>query len=99
MNEQATNQAEKAENGRGLSKIREGVVVSNKMDKTVVVAISQQILHPQYKKYIRRTRKCYAHDEVNQCGIGDRVRIVETRPLSKKKRWRVQEVVEKAVQV
>ena len=78
-------------------KTREGTVVSNKMDKTVVVSISRQVKHPQYDKFIRRTKKYVAHDEKNACNVGDKVRIVETRPLSKTKRWRVEEVVVKAV--
>lgn len=87
-----------SENKRGNSKVREGIVVSNKMDKTVVVAFQRQLKHHAYGKYIRRTVKFVAHDANNACGVGDRVRIVETRPLSKTKRWRVQEVVSKAVQ-
>ena len=87
------------ENSRGKAKFREGKVISNKMDKTIVVAITQKIMHPAYKKYVNRTRKYQAHDEQNQCGIGDTVRIIETRPLSKNKRWRVIEVLGKAVQV
>ncbi|MCC6221089.1 MAG: 30S ribosomal protein S17 [Deltaproteobacteria bacterium] len=82
---------------RGLSKAREGSVVSNKMDKTVVVAITAKVKHPVYGKYVKRTRKYFAHDVDNACQIGDRVRITETRPLSKNKRWRVQEILEKAV--
>lgn len=78
-------------------KVREGLVVSNKMDKTVVVAIVRQVKHAQYGKFIRSTKKYVAHDEENVCGVGDLVRIVETRPLSKTKRWRVQDVVVKAV--
>lgn len=82
---------------RGLAKSREGYVVSNKMDKSVVVAIVTPKKHPQYGKYVRRTKHYMAHDEKNECQEGDRVRIIETRPLSKNKRWRVQEIVEKAV--
>lgn len=81
---------------RGLSKSREGVVVSDKMDKTVVVAIGRRIQHPLYGKYVRRTTKYFAHDEKEQCSVGDTVRIVETRPLSRQKRWRVQEILTKA---
>lgn len=81
---------------RNLRKTRVGTVVSDKMDKTVVVAIADNVKHPLYKKIIKRTIKLKAHDEQNQCGIGDRVLVMETRPLSKDKRWRVVEIVEKA---
>lgn len=81
---------------RGKRKIRIGNVVSDKMDKTVVVAVETFITHPLYKKQIRKTTKFKAHDEENECGIGDRVRITETRPLSKDKYWRVINIVEKA---
>lgn len=73
-----------------------GVVASNKMDKTVVVSIQDRVRHPLYKKIIKRTVKYKAHDEKNECGIGDKVKIMETRPLSKEKRWRVVEIIEKA---
>ncbi len=82
---------------RNLRKTRVGKVVSNKMDKTVVVAIEDNVKHPLYKKIIKNTIKLKAHDEDNSCGIGDRVLIMETRPLSKDKRWRVVEIVEKAL--
>lgn len=81
---------------RGSRKTRVGTVVSDKMDKTVVVAVSRTTRHPLYGKIIRRTKKFKAHDEVNQCQVGDKVKIMETRPLSKDKRWRVTEVIEKA---
>lgn len=81
---------------RTLRKTRIGVVVSDKMDKTVVVAVERKVRHPLYGRIMRRTTRLKAHDEVNQCSIGDRVRIMETRPLSKDKRWRVTEIVEKA---
>lgn len=81
---------------RGNRKVRIGTVVSNKMDKTVVVAIETTVTHPLYKKQIKRTTKFKAHDENNECGIGDVVRIMETRPLSKDKRWRVTSIIEKA---
>ena len=77
-------------------KVRVGKVVSDKMDKTVVVAIADRVAHPLYKKIVGRTYKVKAHDENNQCGIGDTVKVMETRPLSKDKRWRVVEIVEKA---
>ncbi len=81
---------------RNLRKTRVGTVVSDKMDKTVVVSIVDNVRHPLYKKIIKRTIKFKAHDEQNTCGIGDRVLIMETRPLSKDKRWRVVEIIEKA---
>ncbi|NVM21847.1 MAG: 30S ribosomal protein S17 [Desulfobacterales bacterium] len=80
---------------RGLRKERVGTVVSNEMDKTVVVAIDRIVKHSVYKKYVRRRSKFVAHDEKNMCGVGDKVMIVEARPLSKTKRWRVREVLEK----
>ena len=81
---------------RNTRKTREGLVVSDKMDKTVVVAIEDRVMHPLYGKVIRRTSKYKAHDEQNACGIGDRVLIMETRPLSATKRWRVVEILERA---
>ncbi len=81
---------------RGFRKTRVGTVVSDKMDKTVVVAVVETFAHPKYKKTVRRTRKFKAHDENNECRVGDRVEIMETRPLSKEKRWRVVSIVEKA---
>ena len=81
---------------RNLRKTEVGRVVSNKMDKTVVVAIEDSVKHPLYKKVIKRTVKLKAHDENNECSIGDRVRVMETRPLSKEKRWRLIEIIEKA---
>ena len=77
-------------------KVRVGKVVSDKMDKTIVVAIADRVAHPLYKKIVGRTYKLKAHDENNTCGIGDTVKVMETRPLSKDKRWRVVEIVEKA---
>ncbi len=79
-----------------LRKVRVGMVVSDKMDKTVVIAIEDNVKHPVYGKIIKHTLKVHAHDENNTCGIGDKVKIMETRPLSKTKRWRVVEVIEKA---
>ncbi len=81
---------------RNLRKTRTGVVVSDKMDKTIVVAVKDNVRHPLYKKIMKRTVKFKAHDENNECGIGDRVLIMETRPLSKDKRWRLVKIVEKA---
>ena len=79
-----------------LRKVRVGMVVSDKMDKTVVVAIEDNVKHPVYGKIIKHTLKVHAHDEKNECGVGDKVKIMETRPLSKTKRWRVVEIIEKA---
>jgi small subunit ribosomal protein S17 len=81
---------------RNHRKLREGVVVSNAMNKTVVVEQKRRVTHPLYKRYITLTKKYYAHDENNECGVGDRVRIMETRPVSKMKRWRLVSVLEKA---
>ena len=81
---------------RNLRKTRVGKVVSNKMDKTMVVAIDDRVRHPLYKKIVNKTYKLKAHDENNECNIGDTVRVMETRPLSKDKRWRLVEIVEKA---
>ena len=81
---------------RSLRKTRVGRVVSNKMDKTIVVAIEDNVRHPKYGKIIKRTVKIHAHDEKNVCGIGDKVAVMETIPLSKTKRWRLVEIVEKA---
>ena len=81
---------------RNLRKTRVGKVVSNKMDKTVVVSIADNVRHPLYKKIIKRTVKLKAHDEGNVCNIGDKVEIMETRPLSKMKRWRLVEIIERA---
>ena len=78
-------------NVRGLRKIREGVVVSDKMDKSVIVEVSRTVLHPTYQKYVRKRTRFMAHDETNECKVGDKVRIVESRPLSRRKRWRIQE--------
>ena len=81
---------------RGYRKTRIGEVVSDKMDKTVVVAIKTKVRHPLYGKMVNRTRKFKVHDEKNECGVGDTVKIMETRPISKDKRWRLVEIVEKA---
>ena len=81
---------------RKLRKTRVGKVVSNKMDKTIVVAVVDHVKHPLYGKIVKRTYKLKAHDEQNECNIGDRVKVMETRPLSKDKRWRLVEVIEKA---
>ena len=81
---------------RNLRKTCVGMVTSDKMDKTVVVSVKDRVRHPLYKKIVNRTIKLKAHDELNECGIGDRVKVMETRPLSKDKRWRVVEIIEKA---
>ena len=81
---------------RNNRKVRRGTVVSNKMDKTITVAVKWKEKHPIYGKFVNKTKKYHAHDEKNECGIGDTVRLMETRPLSKMKRWRVVEIVEKA---
>ncbi|SHJ66384.1 small subunit ribosomal protein S17 [Dethiosulfatibacter aminovorans DSM 17477] len=81
---------------RGNRKVRIGKVVSDKMDKTIVVAVETFVSHPLYSKKVKSTKKLKAHDETNQCGIGDRVKVMETRPLSKDKRWRLVEIIEKA---
>ena len=81
---------------RNLRKTRTGRVISDKMDKTIIVAVEDHVKHPLYKKIIKRTYKLKAHDENNECGIGDSVKVMETRPLSKDKRWRLVSIIEKA---
>ncbi len=81
---------------RNLRKTRIGLVTSDKMDKTIVVSVIEHVKHPLYKKIIKRTYKLKAHDEENVCGIGDKVKVMETRPLSRDKRWRLVEIIEKA---
>ena len=81
---------------RNLRKERQGIVVSNKMDKTIVVAVKWKEKHPLYGKFVNKTRKFHVHDEKNECGIGDTVRIMETRPLSKTVRWRLTQIIERA---
>jgi small subunit ribosomal protein S17 len=88
--------ADETAEARGYRKTREGLVVSDQMDKTVVVAVEDRVKHPKYGKVLRRTKKYKAHDEQNECGVGDRVLLMETRPLSATKRWRVAEILEKA---
>ena len=84
------------EEKRNLRKDRIGVVTSNKMEKSIVVAVERRVKHPKYGKFVKKTSKFFAHDEKNECNIGDTVRIMETRPLSKLKNWRLVEIVEKA---
>jgi small subunit ribosomal protein S17 len=81
---------------RNLRKTRVGLVASDKMDKTIVVAVTEHVRHPLYKKIVKRTYKLKAHDENNECHIGDKVKVMETRPLSRDKRWRLVEIIEKA---
>ena len=81
--------------GRNLRKQREGIVTSNKMDKTITVEVQSRVKHPIYGKFVKKSSKLTAHDEQNQCDIGDLVRVMETRPISKNKRWRLTEIVEK----
>ena len=81
---------------RAARKVREGIVTSDKMDKTAVVTVTERVRHPKYNKTLQRAKKLYVHDESNDLNIGDRVRVMETRPLSKQKRWRVVEILEKA---
>ena len=95
MAESTTEQTEQTA-GRKDRKVREGLVVSDKMDKTVVVSVEDRRKHPRYGKVMRQTARLKAHDENNECGVGDRVQIMETRPLSATKRWRVTQILEKA---
>ena len=92
-NDDGTNDAAGTRNAR---KVREGLVTSAAMDKTITVTVTDRVRHAKYNKFILRTKKLYAHDEANDAGVGDRVRIMETRPLSKNKRWRLVEIVERA---
>ncbi len=91
-----TQQTETTAVERNLRKTRTGVVHSSKMDKTIIVTVERRVKHPIYGKFVKKTTKFHAHDEKNECGVGDVVRIMETRPLSKTKRWRLVEIVEKA---
>jgi small subunit ribosomal protein S17 len=81
---------------RNARKVREGVVTSSSMDKTITVTVVERVRHAKYNKFVLRTKKLYAHDEANDAGVGDRVRVMETRPLSKNKRWRLVEILERA---
>ena len=96
MTESTTTSATTDEALRNSRKVREGIVVSNKMNKTIVISIVERVRHPRYSKFVQRTKKLYAHDEANDAQIGDRVRVMETRPMSKQKRWRLVEVLERA---
>ena len=92
----STEMADTTEDARNSRKVREGIVVSDKMDKTAVVAVVERVRHGKYDKFVLRTKKLYAHDETNDVKVGDKVRVMETRPMSKSKRWRVVEVLERA---
>ncbi len=83
---------------RGRRKVRRGIVVSDKMEKTITVKVERKVLHPMYKKYIKRSKKFFVHDEENTARVGDFVEIVETRPLSKNKRWRIQSIITRSVE-
>ena len=96
MADETTNETETAEDRDNRRKVREGIAVSTKMDKTVVVKVVNRVAHPRYRKTLQRTSRFYAHDESNDVRPGDRVRIQETRPMSKLKRWRIVEVLERA---
>ncbi len=96
QNQQSEPQTQSTKPERGQRKVRIGRVVSNKMNKTIVVAIERKVMHPIYKKVYTRTTKVMAHDENNECNIGDIVKIMETRPLSRHKRWRLVEIIERA---
>jgi len=93
MSDPTTTEAGEA---RAARKVREGVIVSDAMDKTVVVAVIERVRHPRYNKFVQRTKKLYVHDETNDGNVGDRVRVMETRPLSRNKRWRIVEILERA---
>ncbi len=88
--------SETTEQTRAARKVREGIVTSSAMDKTVVVTVTDRVRHARYNKFVMRTKKLYAHDEANDAGVGDKVKVMETRPLSKNKRWRLVEIVERA---
>jgi small subunit ribosomal protein S17 len=96
MSETSSTTTTESDEKRGFRKVREGLVISDKMEKTVVVAVEDRVKHPLYGKVLRRTSKLKAHDEANEAGIGDRVLLMETRPLSATKRWRVVEILERA---
>ena len=95
-NESTESTTAETADARNARKTREGIIVSNKMDKTAVVAVVERVRHPKYGKFMMRTKRLYAHDEANDAHVGDKVRVMETRPLSKNKRWRVVEVLERA---
>ena len=92
----ATDTANEQTDARHARKVREGLVTSTSMDKTIVVTVTDRVRHAKYHKFVLRSKKLYAHDETNDAGVGDRVRVMETRPLSKNKRWRLVEIIERA---
>ncbi|MFZ1488453.1 MAG: 30S ribosomal protein S17 [Ilumatobacteraceae bacterium] len=92
---ETTNETE-TDTTRKVRKVREGLVVSDSMDQTVVVSVVERVRHPKYNKFVLRTKKLYAHDQANDANVGDKVRVMETRPMSKTKRWRVVEILERA---
>lgn len=92
----ADSATDSTESSRNARKVREGMVTSASMDKTITVTVTDRVRHPKYNKFVLRSKKLYAHDESNDAGVGDRVRVMETRPLSKNKRWRLVEIVERA---
>ncbi len=97
MSEDTTTTADEAvEETRAARKVREGMVTSTNMDKTIVVTVTDRVRHAKYNKFVLRSKKLYTHDEANDAGVGDRVRVMETRPMSKNKRWRLVEIVERA---
>ena len=96
MSEEAATATTTESEARKVRKVREGVVTSAGMDKTIVVTVTERVRHARYNKFILRTKKLYCHDEANDAGVGDKVRVMETRPLSKTKRWRVVEILERA---
>ena len=96
MSEVDTTQAASADETRAARKVREGLVTSAGMDKTIVVTVTDRVRHAKYNKFVLRSKKLYTHDEANDAGVGDRVRVMETRPMSKNKRWRLVEIVERA---
>ncbi|MGI9643848.1 MAG: 30S ribosomal protein S17 [Ilumatobacteraceae bacterium] len=96
MSDTSATPADETDSSRASRKVREGLVVSNKMDKTAVVAVVDRVRHAKYNKFVLRTTKLYAHDEANDVNIGDKVRVMEMRPMSKTKRWRVTDVLERA---
>lgn len=97
MSDEATTSDAVAETEtRNARKVREGIVISDKMTQTRVVAVTERVRHPKYSKFVLRTKKLYVHDETNDANVGDKVRVMETRPLSKTKRWRVVEIIERA---
>ena len=96
MSNEDTTTTTTPESARNVRKVREGVVTSSGMDKTAVVSVIERVRHPKYNKFVLQTKRLYAHDEANDVNVGDRVRVMETRPLSKTKRWRVVEVLERA---